>query len=833
MGGDAFYGQINTLDGDLTGPLNARKPVTDVVGCIDVSTMTIDPEGESVYVIFPDESACGGAGVFDNRTCKLPLADLETFDWEENSEYSYLEVVEWFYSGMNTNNNNGICVGYNLVFTTDGNKLVKRSKETGLYSGEIFTGGTTLITHGIAADLCDNVFVGVDEEVHVYDSSLTLLASYPLPGSCNDVQLNKKSGMLYVVGQNFVKEMDVTDITNVFTLSSTPDLCEACDGSANVESSCSDIDIYDIAWYPGAMTTSEITDLCAGYYTCYITYGCDTLFSDSVLVEPIDDCGLNVNLNSDTICEGDCIDLIAEATLGTEPYTYEWSPGILEVGDSVNVCPEETTTYQVIVTDALGEKDTTEATITVLPYPIINLGPDTTLCTGDTLELNAENPGAIYLWQDGSSEQTFTVLSEGVYWVQVDNGGCSFIDSIIVTYVGPEVDFGPDTVLCEIEDYTLDAGNPGTVYLWQDSSTDQLFEVVDTGEYYVTVTDPASGCFSTDTILVQAGTLEVNLGNDTIICFPETLLLDAENPGAVYLWSDASTAQTLSVNSTGIYSVEVNRGFCAGTDSIMVTVQNPEAVFTADDFEGCAPESVDFTDLSDVPEGIVSWFWDFDDGGNSTLQNPSHTFISSGTYEVSLVITTTDGCVSDTTQSIEILIHPNPEAAFTYSPKEPFLNELVLFEDLSTDAASWFWEFGDGGSSLEQHPNHYYAERGSYTITLIVQNEICYDTAQATIIVDEPVIFYVPNVFTPDGDQFNEIFQPIFSSGFDPYDFHLTIFNRWGEIIFESYDHSKGWDGTYGDQGLVQDGVYVWVIAFGDINSDKKYTYSGHVTLLK
>ena len=98
--------------------------------------------------------------------------------------------------------------------------------------------------------------------------------------------------------------------------------------------------------------------------------------------------------------------------------------------------------------------------------------------------------------------------------------------------------------------------------------------------------------------------------------------------------------------------------------------------------------------------------------------------------------------------------------------------------------------------------------------------------------MNEELLFYVPNVFTPDGDEHNAIFQPVFTSGFDIYNYHLTIFDRWGEILFESYNSTVGWDGTYGGS-LVEDGVYVWKIDFKDINSDKMFTQSGHVTVLK
>jgi gliding motility-associated-like protein len=577
-------------------------------------------------------------------------------------------------------------------------------------------------------------------------------------------------------------------------------------------------------------TTAVITFSCFESLDPEIDYYAvvfDNVSCDEVVSE------LNITLPNDTICVGDCIDLIAEVTSGTEPYTFEWGPGIIETGDSVNVCPVVTTTYEVIVVDALGETDTNSATITVLSPPIIDLGSDTILCEGESLTLDAENPGSTYLWQDGSADQTFSVTTAGIYWVEINNGGCSSTDSITVTYIGPEVNLGPDTALCIIEDFVLDAGNPGMDYLWQDGSTDQTFEVVDLGTYFVTVSDAGSGCVVSDTIVLSPGSIIVDLGNDTVLCAAESLLLDAENPGATYLWSDGSTDQTLSVSIAGLYKVEVEQGICSGSDSIMVSFQNPVAEFTADNFEGCAPEEISFTDLSTPVGEIATWAWDFDDGGTSGLQNPNYLFTTSGIYDVTLEVTTAEGCTSTKNHSIEIMIYPSPEAAFTSDPDNPTLDELINFMDQSINAEAWFWDFGDGETSTNQNPTHNYSERGIFDVTLIVNNEICYDTTRYTIIIEEPIIFYVPNVFTPDGDNFNQIFQPIFTSGFDPYNFHITIFNRWGELVFESYDASKGWNGTYGNKGIVQDGVYVWKIEFGDINSDKKNYYAGHVTVLK
>lgn len=126
---------------------------------------------------------------------------------------------------------------------------------------------------------------------------------------------------------------------------------------------------------------------------------------------------------------------------------------------------------------------------------------------------------------------------------------------------------------------------------------------------------------------------------------------------------------------------------------------------------------------------------------------------------------------------------------------------------------------------------------GVYDILVFsnVNNSCPSDTQkiQVTVTKCDQLIYYVPNAFSPDGDDYNNTFQPVFTEGFDPYDFHISIYNRWGELLFESYDASKGWNGYYG--GIrCQDGVYTWKIDFGlpDYTDERKVVV-GHVVLIK
>ena len=257
--------------------------------------------------------------------------------------------------------------------------------------------------------------------------------------------------------------------------------------------------------------------------------------------------------------------------------------------------------------------------------------------------------------------------------------------------------------------------------------------------------------------------------------------------------------------------------------------------FTADNLTGCAPASFTLTNTSDLPgEGCV---WTLSNG--VTLygcENVTAFLSTAGCIDVTLTVTTIDGCTSSTFYPSYICVENNPIANFTGEPLVvTTTNSEVNFINGSFGAADYAWNFGDGTTSFVENPSHIFdgSEEGNYTVQLIALSQFgCSDTAYAIIEVQEDLIFYVPNTFTPDGDNYNETFQPIFTSGFDPYDFNLLIFNRWGEVIFESHNANIGWNGTYGGK-IVKDGTYIWKIEFKTKYTDERQVHVGHVNVLK
>ena len=182
-----------------------------------------------------------------------------------------------------------------------------------------------------------------------------------------------------------------------------------------------------------------------------------------------------------------------------------------------------------------------------------------------------------------------------------------------------------------------------------------------------------------------------------------------------------------------------------------------------------------------------------------------------------------------------ICVYPNPTADFSINQSEVSINApTVITTNTSSGAVAYEWDFSDNSSSNEFEPiKTFDLTQNNYEITLTALNEYgCEDQLTQVIQVKETLLFYVPNAFTPDNDNYNEVFKPVFTEGFDPYNYQLTLFNRWGEIIFESFNAEVGWDGKYNGK-VAKDGTYIWRINFLENSSSSFKEYVGHFTLIR
>ena len=309
-----------------------------------------------------------------------------------------------------------------------------------------------------------------------------------------------------------------------------------------------------------------------------------------------------------------------------------------------------------------------------------------------------------------------------------------------------------------------------------------------------------------------------------------------------YLWSDGQTTSVATGLITGVYTITVtdSKGCTAATTAQVTVNPLPVIVIAADDTAGCMPLCVNFTCTT---SNITSWSWDFGDGNGSnntsSLQNPSHCYKSSGSYDVKITVTDQNGCVSTITKKGWINVYPNPVADFSASPQPTtVLNSTITFTDKSSGANTWSWTFGESSSgnnntSSLQNPVHTYKDSGSYQVTLKVWNSFgCSDSITKDVIILGDYVLYAPNAFTPNGDGLNDLWN-VKGIGIDVDHFELFIFDRWGNLIFYTDNLNKGWDGRANHgKDIAQQDVYVWKVFTRDFLGGK-HSYIGHVNLLR
>ncbi|MBI3509570.1 MAG: choice-of-anchor L domain-containing protein [Bacteroidetes bacterium] len=466
-------------------------------------------------------------------------------------------------------------------------------------------------------------------------------------------------------------------------------------------------------------------------------------------------------------------------TGGLPPYTYTWLPSGGNAATATNLCAG---TYSVLITDAssCGVPDT--AIINVG-----NIGSLSSVNTAQNVTCNGACNGSIVLNTSGGTTPYVYTWTPNVSTVDSATGLC------------------PGT-------YTVDVADQSGC----------------TNSYTFTVTQPTALALSV------TGTNAICIGKST------TLVATPSGGTAPYTvnWMPGNlngTSQTFSPTVTTTYTATVtDANGCTQTQPFTVTVNpSPVAAF-APGQGGCVPSIVNFTDAS---TGGISYNWDFGDPtsmtNTSTLQNPSHIYTQAGTYNVTLVVVNGNGCSDTLIMNAAVTTYAYPTALFSVNTDS--VGELtpdIIFTDAELGGDTCVFYFGDGDSLSNCNfgtNDHTYPGAGYYTAMEIVTNAAgCVDTFMIDVVVGEETSLYVPNAFTPNGAPPNEIFL---AYGVNVQKFHMMVFDRWGNLLFESSDINKGWDGTYKGH-LCPEDTYVWKIDYVDTHGKMKKLY-GHVTMVR
>lgn len=604
--------------------------------------------------------------------------------------------------------------------------------------------------------------------------SLTLLANAAVEDLCNNPNIAANT-------ENFTVLLYTTQITT------TPQLCSSSNGTATALPD-GGLSPYVYSWNTvPAQNNSTATGLIPGAYTVTVTdaVGCTSNGSGMVGFDP----GANppvatISSFSNASCSGmNDGSATVSITGGSTPYVIIWS----NTQTTQSVTGLSTGTIICTVTDNNGCYDTAAVTISGGVPIFITANPDTFICKGTSATLTASVSG-------GSNPFTYTWLKNGI----VDGTNIPYVVSPSVTTV-----------------------------------------------YSVVATDNA-GCMSdTDVVTVNVyPPIDVTISPVNIVCLGDSVKLKAnvsggKGSGYNYVWSNtAATGSEIYVKppANTTYTVTVTDGCTVtpGIASVDVNIGQPPPTMKifADPLVGCIPLNVQFH-IEPYIQGYI-YMWDFGDGNlmNTTLDTVNNTYIIQDCRDVKLSIITNEGCLDSIIDTCMISPYPSPKADFIYSPANPTtLNPIVNFYDRSSGAASWQWNLGDNAIANGQVVQHEYPDSGTYTVRLVSSNSyLCTDTVLHKVFIDYETAIYFPNCFSPNEDELNDYFAPVFE-GVSRDGFMMYIFNRWGNLIYQTDNFNNPWDGKLNGQ-YVNDGVYMYYIRYKTFSGEEK-KIRGSVTLLK
>jgi len=727
-----------------------------------------------------------------------------TFLWDTGATSSSITVTP------------GVTTTYSCVYTLAGCESLSAS-------GTLSMGGGAPINAGVDAIVCLGQSITLTAAgglTYIWDNGLGAGASFsvsPVVTTTYSVTGTDVSGC---VGTDAVT-ITVNPVPTVIVTNTA-----VCAGIAGTITATGAAAGGTYLWSTGGITPSITMSpgVTTPYTVVYTVSGCSSLAgTGTITVNPIP----TITVNSPSICVGGIA--VVTATPSVSGGTYLWATG--QTTPSISVMPGVSTTYSCVYTLAGCSSTSVSGVVTVLTSAPINAGLDIVVCENTPVTLTGTG-GVTYVWDNGVSNGVAFTPAVGsiTYTVTGTNiNGCVDTDLAIVT-VNPLPVIGADIdqTVCIGSSVTL-AGSGGVSYTWNNGVSNGVSFVPALGTltYTVTGTD-INGCVNTDQVVVTVlNNAPINAGLDVVVCENTSVTLTGTG-GVTYVWNNGVSNGVAFTPALGTITYTVNgvdANGCLGSDQVVVIVNPLPVIGAGIDQTVCFGTSIT---LSGSNANTYVW--------SPVITNGVSFIPNVGTINYTVTGTAINGCVD--TDEVLVVVNPLPIADFITSPT--VLNTLELTSTMvntSIGAQSYNWIFMDGGVSTAVNPVHTFPEDVyvDQMITLIATSqEGCVDTVSSSISIIEESLFYVPNAFTPDGNDFNETFKAVFTSGYDPQDFELLIYNRWGELIFESHDVSRGWNGTYGVDGdKVQDGTYAWKINFKLKGLDKHQIEIGHVNVFR
>ncbi len=560
-------------------------------------------------------------------------------------------------------------------------------------------------------------------------------------------------------------------------------------------------------WQDGSTSPTYMVNA-AGQISIEVSNVCGSVF-DTINASVLPGIPL-LNLGNDTsLCSSDV--LVLELNIPGVDIT--WFDG----SHDPQITVSQGGMYTAEISNACGVASDTLIVSTLADIPQLMLGPDQTLCPGELLTFNPGIPNVQYLWQDGSIASSFSTTLPGLITLTISNACGASTDSVLIieSTEGPQLNLGPDVTACMGDTVTIQSGITGVVYTWQDGTANPFYQTSTDIQLMLHI---ANSCGEdNDTITVQfIAAPDPDLGPDTLLCDNEILTLNSDvNPLNTVTWQDGSHVSDFVVTSAGVYSLQQSNICGAKTDSIVVSYQSSPAPFSlGPDVILCPGESV----ILNAPVTTDQLIWQ--DGSDSTM-------ITANAEQIySLAISNACGTTKD---EVNVTIDSNiPDVQFDSLMICP--GEMLTLNASQPFDAQYFWSSGALSPSID------IVTPGEYQVTIMTHCATISDMINV-VPSDEckPVTqFFIPNIFSPNGDNINDVFAIQFNAGAEVISVEGDIFDRWGNHVFGSDQFPFAWDGTFNGEPM-NPAVYVYKFTLVYSNGVDVVTekVTGDVTLVR
>ena len=819
----------HNISWDISGTHTITLTVTENT-CISTQT-TIDLLNPELLIVNSDAGNIDCPGDFSSVSFDIQGGIPNyTYTWSPTTPVDLNNVVPGSYEVTITDNNG--CIDStsftienidDLIYLETHEDLTCFENNTG--SIDITFGGGTLPYDYIWSGPS---FTSTDEDVSNLDAG-TYNVTITDDGGCT------------ITDEIILDEPEILNVTVINTIN--PSCYLGTDGEIEVLVNGGTLP-YTYNWDSGIGSNVE-TGLGDGQVNLQVTddNGCTSNIT-TTLNEP-DELLSNIS-GTDVSCNGG-IDgtIILDVTGGTLPYNYIYDPILPNTNIHNSVGADN---YNVTIIDAQGCIIYNSIIISEPLLPLnITFNQVNMSCNGDNIgSIDIEVTGGTtpynYNWSNSLETPDLYNLISGTYTITVtDDMGCISIETIEITEPNEVVlVVEPDRYICIGETTTINSSTTGGIppytYEWNNGifTSSNTISPTETTIYDLIVTD-GNGCidYGTSSVIVYP-TLKLELEiSDDIVCLGDPIAITAStlggNGGPYYLTHNGEyiiTPYIIYPNESQTYSISLN-DMCETpqvTEQISVVVIDQFVVnLSANILSGCQPLEVEFISHCDLDS--ITYDWDFGDINSnfSYISDPVHTFDNDGQFDISLTITDKHGCTATETIENYINVYPLPESKFYANPViASILKPIISFDNYSTHIHDSYWFFDDKDSSNIFEPIHRYNDIGTYNVILVIETiHGCLDTSYQDITIMDEYTFYAPTAFSPNNDGMNDIFF-VSGYGIEEENFTLTIFDRWGEIVYKTdkydIDNPKlyGWNGNVKKGTNFKTDTYTWLVRYVD-----------------